>query len=256
MLYYFKRIFFLLLVFNTYPLLNAQTFGFGCLGFVGGYGGFVYQEFDASGLNEYITNFNQTEFVNTPITEFSKETGFRVGLNLFRATFQKGFMITAKGFYQSLASTNNGSVGASGSENNFSMKLNLQNWAIGFDVGWEFTRLVSWKIVDGSLNFNYITLTETTDLPGETTVQKYKSDSGVLGYSIGTGIIISLLKDYISLEGSAGYTYLSIANIYNENGTPLLNPVSVNNSEYINNDFLNGGGFTAVVQLNVGFPLL
>ena len=251
-----KHIKIFLIFFSLISITRAQTFGFGCLGFVGGYGGFVYQDFNASGLNEYINNFNQAEFVNTPVDEFSKETGFRVGLNLFRATFQKGFIITAKGFYQSLATTNKGSVGAAGTDDNFSMKLNLQNWAIGFDVGWEFTRLVSWKILDGSLNFNYVTLTETTDLPGETTVQKYKSDSGVIGYSIGTGIIISLLKDYISLEGSAGYTYLSIANVYNENGTPLLNPVSVNNSEYIKNDFINRGGFTAVVQLNVGFPLL
>ena len=165
-------------------------------------------------------------------------------------------MITAKGFYQSLASTNKGSVGAAGGDDNFSMKLNLQNWAIGFDVGWEFTRLVSWKILDGSLNFNYVTLTETTDLPGETTVQKYKSDSGVFGYSIATGIIISLLKDYISLEGSAGYTYLSISNVYDENGSPLLNPPTVSSSIFINEDFINAGGFTAVVQLNVGFPLL
>ena len=251
-----KRIKILLIFFSLISITKAQTFGFGCLGFVGGYGGFVYQDFNASGLNEYISSFNQTEFVNTPVNEFTKETGFRVGLNLFRATFQKGFMITAKGFYQSLASTNKGSVGAAGGDDNFSMKLNLQNWAIGFDVGWEFTRLVSWKILDGSLNFNYVTLTETTDLPGETTVQKYKSDSGVFGYSIATGIIISLLKDYISLEGSAGYTYLSISNVYDENGSPLLNPPTVSSSNFINEDFINAGGFTAVVQLNVGFPLL
>ena len=84
-----KRIKILLIFFSLISITKAQTFGFGCLGFVGGYGGFVYQDFNASGLNEYISSFNQTEFVNTPVNEFTKETGFRVGLNLFREHSKK-----------------------------------------------------------------------------------------------------------------------------------------------------------------------
>lgn len=245
-----------LIFFSLISVTKAQTFGFGCLGFVGGYGGFVYQNVEAKGLNQFITEFNLETYETFGVLKsIDNASGFRIGLNFFRATFQNDIILTAKGFYQYVGKTSSSKIENTNSYN-YSLDLDIQNWAIGFDVGWEFTRLVSWKIVDGSLNFNYVTLTETTDLPGETTVQKYKSDSGVLGYSIGTGIIISLIKDYISLEGSAGYTYISITNVYDENGTPLLNPISVNNSEYINDDFINAGGFTAVVQLNVGFPLL
>ena len=101
------------------------------------------------------------------------------------------------------------------------------------------------------MNFNNVSVTETTDLRGEPTiVNKYKSDSGVIGYSVGTGIIVAILKDYISIEGLAGYTHLVIDNAYDNNGKPLLNP----SSNY--DKFIDSGGFTAVIQLNVGFPLL
>jgi hypothetical protein len=172
-------------------------------------------------------------------------------LNFFRATFENGILVTAKGYYQFIDKKNKGGVGVGQSEDNYSLDLNLKNWSLGFDVGWEFTKVISWKILDGSLNFNNVSIIETTDLRGEpTTVNKYKSDSGVIGYSVGTGIIVAILQDYISIEGLAGYTYLTIENAYDSDGTPLLNP-SLSYEKLI-----NSGGFTAVIQLNVGFPLL
>ena len=245
MLKYFKI---LLVLISLSSLTEAQTFGFGCLGFVGGYGGFTYQQYNAEGLNEYILFENQLENTVYPMDEFTSATGYRVGLNFFRATFESGIIVTAKGFYQYLSKKNKGTVGVGVNDDNYSMDLTFKNWSLGFDIGWEFTKIVSWKILDGSLNFNNVTLTQTIDLPGETIVNKYKSDSGVLGYSVGTGIIVAIIKDYISIEGLAGYTYLVIDNVYDENGVPLQNPRSLN--------FMDSGGFTAVIQLNVGFPLL
>jgi hypothetical protein len=248
---------FFIFVFFLPELSTAQNFGFGCLGFVGGYGGFTYQKYNAAGLNEYIRFSNQLENTLEPVAEFSYATGYRIGLNFFRATFEKGIIVTAKGFYQYLDKKNKGSVGIIESDDNYSMDLNLKNWAVGFDVGWEFTKVVSWKILDGSLNFNNVTLTQTTDLPGETIINKYKSDAGVIGYSIGTGIIVAIIKDYVSVEGLAGYTYLSIENVYNDDGTPFLNPPNLfDQSGSLDNKFIDSGGFTAVIQLNVGFPLL
>ena len=61
MLKYFK-IFFLLISISS--IAEAQTFGFGCLGFVGGYGGYSYQDYNAAGLNEYIRYWNSLEFVH------------------------------------------------------------------------------------------------------------------------------------------------------------------------------------------------
>jgi hypothetical protein len=238
-------------------LTDAQTFGFGCLGFVGGYGGFVYQSYDAAGLNQFITTFNIETYETIGVLKsFDNSTGFRVGINFFRATFKNNIILTAKGFYQSLYKTNTARI-ENENNYNYTLDLGLKNWSIGFDVGWQFTKVVSWKIIDGSLNFNNVTLTETTDLPGETYVNKYKSDSGVIGYSIGTGVIVFVIKDYISIEGLAGYTYLVVDNVYNENGTPFLNPVQIpEQAIWTESKFIESGGFTAVIQLNVGFPLL
>jgi hypothetical protein len=238
-------------------LAHSQTFGFGCLGFVGGYGGFSYQEYNTTGLNEYVNYYNQLENTIAPVDQFKSATGYRVGLNIFRATFENGIIVTAKGFYQYLSEKNKGTVGVGVNDDNYSMDLTFKNWSLGFDVGWEFTKVISWKIIDGSLNFNNVTITQTTDLPGETIVNKYKSDSGVFGYSVGTGIIVAIIKDYISFEGLVGYTYLVVDNVYNENGTPLLNPVQIpEQAVWTESEFIESGGFTAVIQLNVGFPLL
>lgn len=245
MLKHFK-IFFVIISVSSFA--EAQTFGFGCLGFVGGYGGFTYQHYDAAGLNDYIRFSNQLENTVDPVDEFNSAMGYRVGLNLFRATFENGIIVTAKGFYQYLSKKNKGTVGVGVNDDNYSMDLTFKNWSIGFDVGWEFTKVFSWKILDGSINFNNVSLTQTTDLPGETIVNKYKSDSGVFGYSIGTGIIVAIIKDYISIEGHAGYSYLVIDNVYDEDGVSLLNPSSPN--------FIDSGGFSTIIQLNVGFPLL
>ena len=163
----YLKIFFLLISISS--LAEAQTFGFGCLGFVGGYGGYSYQDYNAAGLNEYIKYWNSLEFVHSPLDEFSSASGYRVGLNLFRATFENGIIVTAKGFYQYLSKENKAGVGVGASDDNYSMDLTFNNWSLGFDVGWQFTKVVSWKIIDGSLNFNNVTLTQTTDLPGEPT---------------------------------------------------------------------------------------
>jgi len=229
---------------------EAQTFGFGCLGFVGGYGGFTYQQINSTGLNEFVKEFNLREFVNAPVDEFSYVMGYRVGLNFFRATFENGIIITAKGFYQFVDKKNKTSVGVGQNDDNFSLDLDLKNWSLGFDVGWEFTKVVSWKIIDGSMNFNYVKLTQSTDLSGSPTdIKKYNSDSGVFGYSVGTGLIVAILRDYVSIEGLAGYTYIAIDDVYDEEGISFLGPT-------ITDKLIESGGFTAVIQLNVGLPLL
>jgi hypothetical protein len=246
MLKFIQKIFFWILLFS-YQIL-PQSFGFGCLGFVGGFGGYVYQSYDAAGLNKYITGFNMETYETMGVlNSFDNSTGFRVGLNLFRATFNNNIVLTAKGYYQALYKTNTSRI-ENENNYNYTLDLDIRNWSLGFDVGWEFTEIISWKILDGSLNFNNVTLTQTSDLPGESDVNKYKSDSGVLGYSLGTGIIVAVLKDYVSIEGIVGYSQIVIENVFNDSGTPFLN------SNY-NEKFIDSGGFSAVIQLNVGFPL-
>lgn len=228
-----------------YKNIYAQTFGFGCLGFTGGFGGVVYESYKADGLNAYLKTLEKSP------EEFKYSVGYRVGINIFRASWESGFILSAKGYYQSLSNTKKSSgMLADGSSN--TLDLDLKNWGVGIDIGYAITNFFSWKIIDGAVHFNNVRLTNTTDSIGSTTVNKYKSDAGVFGYSVGTGIIIGIVKDYISIEGLAAYTSLKIEKLKSDNGVFFSDKLSPADA---NKNFIDSGGFTAVIQLNIGFPL-
>ncbi len=232
---------------QSYP----QTFGFGCLGFVGGYGGYTYQQYDAKGLNTFIQSFNESRPTgNNPVEDFKFASGYRVGINFFRASFNNGMIVTAKGYYQSLGKKNKAKDETANGINDYAFDLDLKNWGIGLDLGIDLLKGLSWKVIDGAVHFNNVKFTSTENYPGETRISIYKSDNNVFSYSVGTGLIFSIIQDYISIEGLAGYTSLKIEEMKDNMGTPLI----LTNNETQN--FIDSGGFTAVIQLNVGFPLL
>jgi hypothetical protein len=245
----------LLFIFITASaVVNAQSFGFGCLGFVGGYGGYSYQEYKPDGLNNYVDVFNQvgSDSLISPMEKFGKATGYRVGLNFFRAKMDN-FVLTTKGYYQ-LISENHEALEKYGmGTRSTSLKLEMMNWGVGIDLGISITKAISWKVVDGAVNFNNITLTRTENKTGaQTTIEKYKTKSTNLGYSIGTGFILDVIDEYLSIEGVAAYTKLSVDNLKMDDGTVLTENQT---STTPMTNFINAGGFNAVVQLNVGFPL-
>ena len=250
--YFYTVIIISVVLFNTN--IKSQTFGFGCLGFFGGYGGVVYQSYKADGLNQFVKYFNEMKSttLDDPLQDYYGAVGYRVGINFFRATWESGFILTAKGYYQSLSRTREASESLIDGNTNYTFELDLKNWAVGIDFGYAITSFLSWKIVDGSVNFNNVSLTATINSLEGTEVSKYKSDPGVLGYSVGTGIIISIIKDYISLEGLAGFTRITIEKLNFDEGDSYLDDV-LSGEENIN--FIESGGFTAVIQLNIGFPL-
>lgn len=252
------RVLLIFFVFQVSATLNAQSFGFGCLGFVGGYGGFSYQKYDPKGFNDFIHTFNEirSDSLISPMENFGTAQGFRVGLNFFRAKVEY-FVLTAKGYYQSVSEKHESLEKFEASTRSTTMKLELRNWAIGIDLGIAITEALSWKVVDGALHFNTMVLTNTENQTGEQTrIIKYRTDSAKLGYSIGTGFILEIIDEYLSIEGAAGYTFLSIDNLYDDNGNPLLNSVQLHDQQSIvENKFIDAGGFNAVIQFNIGFPL-
>jgi hypothetical protein len=255
-----KLIIFLAVSFLFPDKMFPQTFGFGCLGFFSGYGGFSYQQFDAYGLNNYIAGFNQSKSssLQSPLDEFTSASGYRVGINIFRANFPAGFFVTAKGYYQSIGKKNLASETSTSGTTNYEFDLELKNWALGFDVGLNLIDRISWKMIDGALHFNNVKFTTIENSPGATSLIKYESDAGVLGYSIGTGIIIYVIKDYISVEGLAGYTFLQIEDMKTEDGEifPVVYPDPDPMPTVVQStNFIDGGGFNAVIQLNFGIPL-
>ncbi len=243
---------FLFLIFNN--VIKAQSFGFGCLGFVGGYGGYSYQAYDASGLNTYVNNFNYSnkDSMLSSMGKFGKATGYRVGINFFRANI-KGFILTTKGFYQYLIEKNSATTISEQGNSTSIYELDIKNWGIGIDLGTTISGALSWKVIDAALLINTITFTNTRNMPGpETSVKSYSNENSVLGYSFGTGFILSIIDQYISIEGTAGYTLFNVDRMKSGDGNEM--PLTENSTQPMRN-FIANGGFNAVVQLNVGFPL-
>jgi hypothetical protein len=234
--------------------IKAQSFGFGCLGLVGGYVGYSYQLYKPTGLNTYIQTFNllRKDSLKGSMPNFGKSSGYRVGINFYRADL-RGFILTAKGFYQNLSEENSASLVSPSGSSNTNFDFNLRSWGIGFDLGTSITNSLSWKVLDASLLFNSAEFTNTTNSPGAVTnVNTYKTDKQILGYTVGTGFIFAVIGNYVSLEGFAGYTFLNIGMVKEDNGSYL----TVNESSNTDmKNFIEAGGFNAVIQLNIGFPL-
>ncbi len=233
----------------------SQTFGFGCLGFVGGYGGYSYQAYDAKGLNNYVAAFNlaNKDSLGSPMGKFGKAKGYRVGINFFRANI-KGFILTTKGFYQALTEKNSATMSTANGTSNSTYQLDLKDWGLGIDLGTSITGGLSWKVVDAAVLFNTVSFTNTLNLPGPSTVvKKYNNEKYALGYSVGTGFILAVIERYISIEGLAGYTFFSIDKMKSDDSSGVM-PAFENSTQPMRN-FIASGGFNAVIQLNVGFPL-
>jgi hypothetical protein len=182
---------------------------------------------------------------------FGAVKGFRVGLHFFRADFQ-GLILTTKGFYQQLMEKHGAEVSGLSGTSNYTYEIKLKNWGLGVDLGTSITGSFSWKVIDAALLFNTVTFTDHKNYPGGfSSISEYKSESA-LGYSIGTGFIYSIIEGYISIEGLVGYTQLRINSVALDDGTELT--INENSSTPMIN-FIENGGFTSVIQLNIGFPL-
>ena len=250
-----KRLFLTIILFTMLgtSAIMAQSFGFGCLGLVGGFGGYTYQRYQPTGFNDYITAFNSFhgDSLSSPFSKFGTALGFRVGINFFRADFE-GFILTTKGYYQSLLEKHEAKVTSQAGTSNYKYEIELNNWAIGIDLGTSITNSLSWKVIDASLLFNYVTLNDNQNYPGGFSLVKEYKNTSTLGYTIGTGFILSFIEGYVSLEGLAGYTKLTVKTMKLDDGTELT--INENSNQPMEN-FIENGGFIAVLQLNVGFPL-
>lgn len=248
---FFVKIFFVVLIYSN-PIFT-QSFGFGCLGFVGGFGGYSHQQFKASGLNNYVLNFNTTnsEYLENKMNNFGKAVGYRVGVNVFRAKFS-GIFMTAKGYYQQLKENHSAVDFQIGFAKNTEYDLKLKSWGVGVDLGIPITNYLNWKIVDASILINSARFTETVNSQLGTSVNRFDNEKTEFGYSVGSGFIFEILKDYISIEGVASYSVITIDKMQDADGNILI--YNTNNNP-TTEKFIDGGGFNAVLQLNLGFPL-
>lgn len=228
-------------------ITNAQTCGFGCLGLSGFYGGYSFQNYEPTGLNDHLSKLAQQFTSSQDEIKFNRGKGFRIGANIFRAKFSKYFL-TAKGFYQFLKEEQTVSTSA-GNENSFKSVLELNHWGLGLDFGIPLARFLNWKIIEGGVTFY------TTDLSNElnasdqeATENKFEHGDVNVGYYVATGLIIHIIKDYISIEGTAAYNQVTIEDLVDGDGNLLLGDNS-------SSSILDKGNFSATIQLNIGVPL-
>lgn len=245
-----KYLILVLFLSGTYSInISAQSCGFGCLGLSGIYGGYTVQNYDAKNLTDFVKS-QLSDDIESP--DYGQGTGFKVGANIFRAKFD-GFFISAKGFYQFL-------------EENYQVEVNTQfvdnekyefssnYFGFGLDFGFDIVNLISLKLVEGGLTFHDAEFRVTTTLKDDAvsineTSLKYTNDKLKIGYYVGTGLIIHLIQDYVSIEGTAFYSIYDINNLSRETISGSVAGLLPQGQKTI-----SSGGFGATVQLNIGFP--
>ncbi|NWF88093.1 MAG: hypothetical protein HXY50_01385 [Ignavibacteriaceae bacterium] len=164
-----KLIIFSFLVMPSYLL--PQSFGFGCLGFPGGFGGYSYQKYKQTGLNDYIKvfNLNRKDSLSSPLDDFGQARGYRVGINFFRKKFSSVF-ITGKGFYQTLNEKHQAVEQLASGSISTTYEVKLTNWGVGVDLGIPIISILNWKIIDAALTYNRAKFSNSSNFPGAVTV--------------------------------------------------------------------------------------
>lgn len=226
--------------------LSAQSFGFGCLGLSGVFGGYSVQQFDADGLQNGIENFYRESSVDHENIDFGKLEGYRFGANIFRAKFSN-FFLTTKGYYQFLKKQDWSYTSGEGSIKSDEFQLSMNHWGLALDLGLPLFTFLDWKILEGGINFYEIEFDYQSLINPEIEKNKYSNDEVFIGYYAGTGLIIHIIPNYLSLEGTAIYNFLDFNNFSESENDQL----GFNNSE----ETIIKGKFGAAVQLNIGVPL-
>jgi hypothetical protein len=232
--------------------VDAQTFGFGCLGLSGFHAGYSRQSFEFPGINQYV-NDQINSFVNVSANpaepmKFQILSGYRVGANLFRAKFSSVF-ITAKGYFQFLKQQQEISTQVQNDVVRQSYKVSMNHWGVGLDFGTSLFSILDWKIVEGHV------LVFSSEFAQEIFINevsqgeiKFSPDKTQVGYFVGSGLIFHIIPDYISAEGTVGYNFIQIDKMDNTSYGSI--PTGTSNKKA-----LDKGTFSITVQLNIGFPL-
>lgn len=227
---------------------QAQTCGFGCLGLGGFYAGYSIQNYKAQGFNSFIRQSLLNNNQQAP--EFGKANGFRVGANIFRTKYNN-FIFSTKGYYQFLREQNQLSQvpeGDAGGNTRYTLDLNY--YGLGVDFGYSLGKLIAIKFVDAEITFHSANLTsDISSASSNTKENTYSNDKLAVGYTLGSGLILRIVGEYISLEATAGYTKFSFDSLVNNDENSKPDQVS-----QINN-FITNGGLFGLIQLNVGIPL-
>ncbi|MBE2281145.1 MAG: hypothetical protein IAE91_12190 [Ignavibacteriaceae bacterium] len=243
-----------ILVLSISTVCYAQELGFGCAGLIGGFGGYGVKFYNARSLNQYVSVYNEIrrDSLSNSMGEFGVLRGYRVGLNLIRSGFEN-FEYTLKAYYEAFTETNKADVFGSDGIRTNSIELKMNTFGVGLELGGKISEAFSWKVLNFEVVYNnsilFLSLqNQNVNLPRE----KLSSTNDSFGYNVGTGFILYIFKKYLSLEGQFGYSYFNIAGFEYPDGR-LLNKNELSIEPMV--DPVSKGGFSALIQLNLGFPL-
>lgn len=239
---------FILIMLFTGSFTAAQTCGFSCFGLSGFYGGYSINEFNANNLNSYILNTLDAEKLIGEKPNFGRAEGYRIGANIFRAQFDSYF-VSAKGFYQFLDQKQDflQSMENLKQIDKYSLKLNY--WGLGIDFGIPLFNFLDLKLFEGGITFyraklNYA-LFQNSQKMSEKNFETSKVD---MSYYVGSGLIIHIIPNYISIEGTATYSIFTLDAFEDVNGNRF--PPTLSSDQFL----LSGKKFGATLQLNIGIP--
>ncbi len=241
-----------LIIFTS--VLIPQQLGFGCLGFVGGFAGYEIQGYKPTGVNGYIQTFNRirSDSLVTPAADLKQLAGYRFGINILRNRVS-GFEYTFKGFYSALTETHEAQVNSVLGKKKEEFEVKLNSFGIGIELGSTITKYLSVKIINAEISYNTaILFRKITVNDNQLIREKNTSAAGGISWNVGGGFIVYLLERQISIEGQAGLSNLKIDRLEKPDGSPF--PKDELSNEPMT-DFISGGGFTALIQLNISFPL-
>jgi hypothetical protein len=231
---------------------NAQSFGFGCLGLAGFYAGVSEYKYDTPGINDYANSFSALLAQNSTgewkDIKFNRGTGYRIGTNFFRARWDHLFL-SAKGYYQFVKEEQSNIVPTVSGQTEMKYQLTMNHWGVGVDFGVPLFSILDWKIIEADASFFTSDFTYTMYQDNKFVMDnRFTPDKIRIGYFIGTGLILNLIPDYLSVEGTAGFNFLQIDK-YSGNGDAQI-PVLPSSKNAVEN-----GGWSGTIQINVGFPL-
>jgi len=217
-------------------------------------GGYGFQQFSATGLNDYIKVYNQNRPALTKkMKEFGFAHGWKIGANLFQIQ-NDNTLIGLNVFYQQTKQVNE----ATASVNNVTARreydLTLISYGIGMSYSYVINKHFDYKIIDLKFDWNKAKLvnkyTEGTNSPTE---EKLENPDAAIGGKVSTGLLYYPFPPYISLEIIGGYSYFAIDEMQFETTKQFL-AKNENSFEQMDN-FIDGGGFFAFAQLNIAIPI-
>jgi hypothetical protein len=237
-----------LIIFLNTVQSNAQN---DCCGFgnifssllsSGIFGGYGFQQYSAEGLNNYVTEFMESE--NVAYEDFGFAHGWLIGANLIQFR-QEDIMIGFKFYYQSLTESQQADGTYQGEDATQELDLKINSWGLGLSMSYILNKNFDIRVFDAYMTFPSVSFKNQIRTTSDTYTDEYESSSANIGFAADAGLVFYPAPPYISIEVIGGYSFFSVETMQLKDGGGDLNTTS---------DFIDAGGFYASAVLTVGIP--